>query len=159
MQRITTFVFPIRQEFQGPTDILFTLSSKVCRGETVTSGHGRLFANAYPGISDNSISGTAGPVPVASALKGGTTGTAYSETISAQGGTGPYTFAVVSGALPTGTSLNTSTGVISGTPSAAATYSFAISVTDANALTGSQSFTIEIDAPAGGGATNYGYFA
>src|ERR1039458_1221903 len=57
------------------------------------------------------------PVPVAQQLKGGTIGIAYSETISAQGGTSPYTFALTSGSLPTGTSLNTSTGVISGTRS------------------------------------------
>lgn len=94
------------------------------------------------------------PVPVAAALKGGTTGLAYSETISAQGGTAPYTFAVTSGALPASTSLNSATGVISGTPSSAATASFTVTVTDANGFTGSQAFAIIISAPAssGGGA-------
>src|SRR5258708_5373229 len=69
------------------------------------------------------------PVPVASALKGGAAGTAYSETISAQGGSSPYTFSVTSGALPTGTTM-TSGGVISGTPSAASTFGFTVTVTD-----------------------------
>ena len=98
-----------------------------------------------------------GPVPVGQVLAGGVTGTAYSETITADGGTGPYTFAVIGGALPTSTSLNTSTGVISGTPTVAGTYNFTIQVTDANALTGSFAFRIIIASPAvsGGGSFTY----
>lgn len=41
-------------------------------------------------------------------------------------GASPITFAVQTGSLPTGLSLNTSTGVISGTPSATGAYSFTI---------------------------------
>jgi hypothetical protein len=77
---------------------------------------------------------------------------AYSETINAQGGTSPYTFAVTSGALPTGTTLNPSSGVISGTPTAASTFSFTITVTDSLGFTGSQAFQIIIAAPSGGGS-------
>jgi hypothetical protein len=84
------------------------------------------------------------PVPVAANLKGGTSGTAYSETISAQGGTSPYTYAVTSGSLPTSTTLNSSTGVISGTPSATGTFTFTITVTDSLGYTGSQGFQIII---------------
>lgn len=91
------------------------------------------------------------PVPVAVELKGGTVGLIYSETISVNGGTAPYVFALLSGALPTGTNLNTSTGVISGTPSAAATFTFTIKVTDMNGYIGSQAFSITIAAPSGGG--------
>jgi hypothetical protein len=95
------------------------------------------------------------PVPVASALKGGTTGTAYSESITAQGGTSPYTFAVTSGALPTGCSMS-SGGSITGTPAVAATASFTVTVTDANGYTGSQAFSIIIaTASSGGGAYAY----
>src|SRR5258708_3792235 len=91
------------------------------------------------------------PVPVAANLAGGTTATAYSETINAQGGTSPYTFAATSGALPTGTTLNTASGVISGTPSATGTFSFTITVTDSLGFTGSQAFQISIAAPSAGG--------
>src|SRR5258708_4894960 len=86
------------------------------------------------------------PVPVAAGLKGGVTGTAYSETINAQGGTSPYTFAVTSGALPTGTTLNRSSGVISGTPSAASTFAFAVTVTDSLGFMGSQPSSVIIAA-------------
>lgn len=91
--------------------------------------------------------GSSNPVPTAANLAGGVTGTAYSETISASGGTSPYTYAVTSGALPTSTSLNTSTGVISGTPTVAGTYSFTITVTDNLSATGSTAFQIIISSP------------
>ena len=95
------------------------------------------------------------PNPVAANLAGGVTGTAYSETINAQGGTSPYTFAVTSGALPTGTTLNSSSGVVSGTPSAASTFSFTITVTDASGFIGSLAFQIIIAAPSAGGGGAY----
>ena len=40
----------------------------------------------------------------------------YSQGITVSGGLSPYTFILTSGALPSGLSLATSTGVISGTP-------------------------------------------
>lgn len=95
------------------------------------------------------------PVPVAANLAGGILGTAYSETISVQGGTSPYTFAVTSGALPTSTTLNTSTGVISGTPSVTGTFTFTITVTDALGFTGSQSFQIIVAIASSGGSFTF----
>ena len=48
-------------------------------------------------------------------LSAGTAGTAYSQLMTASGGTAPYAFALTSGTLPTGISLATS-GFLSGTP-------------------------------------------
>lgn len=105
---------------------------------------------SYP-IFSGSGGGPVSPVPLAAVLKGGSKGVAYSETMSGFGGTPPYTFALTSGSLPTGTSLNTSTGVISGTPSAIATYSFTIKVTDNLGAFNSFSFQITItDKPPSG---------
>jgi|SRR5579872_3659679 len=98
------------------------------------------------------------PSPVAIQLQGGVIGTAYSETISSSGGSSPYTFSVYTGSLPPGLSLNSSTGVISGTPTSAATYNFTIKVVDAVGNTGTQAFSIAIAASGGGSApSNYGY--
>jgi len=63
----------------------------------------------------------------------GTVHTAYSAIISVSGGCTPYKWAIVSGALPAGVSAKVSTATTSlnltGTPTTAATYTFAVKVT------------------------------
>ena len=56
-------------------------------------------------------------------------------TLSASNGTTPYTFSTISGALPTGVSLNPSTGEVSGTPSFPGNGSVTFRVTDNVAAT------------------------
>jgi len=77
-------------------------------------------------------------------LPNGTVGTGYNQIVSASGGTPPYAFAVSSGALPTGLTLNSSTGAITGTPTAAGTFTFTITATDATGCSGSRLYTITI---------------
>ncbi|HYM75013.1 MAG TPA: FG-GAP-like repeat-containing protein [Candidatus Dormibacteraeota bacterium] len=79
-------------------------------------------------------------------LPGGTVGVAYSQTLTATGGTTPYTWSTSSGSLPAGLSL-TAAGVISGTPTTAGTSNFTAKVTDANGLTATKPFSIVIVAP------------
>ncbi len=76
-------------------------------------------------------------------LPDGLLGTAYNQTITATGGTAPYTFAVTSGGLPPGLTL-ASGGALTGTPTATGNYSFVITATDANTCTGTRSYTISI---------------
>ena len=79
----------------------------------------------------------------------GSLGTAFigsitSITVSANSDT-TITYSVTSGSLPTGLSLNSSTGVISGTPTgSAATYNFTITATDVELQTTSRNFSILI---------------
>jgi len=63
-------------------------------------------------------------------LPGGSVSTLYSSTVKASGGVTPYTWEKTSGSLPAGLSLNSTTGNISGTPTATGTSSFTIQVTD-----------------------------
>jgi hypothetical protein len=72
-------------------------------------------------------------------LPNGTVGVAYSQTLTASGGSGPYTF-VVNGSLPNG--LMQSGNTISGTPTSAAAASFSITATDNNGCRGTTNFTI-----------------
>lgn len=51
------------------------------------------------------------------------------------GGTAPYTFSTVAGALPTGMTLNATTGRISGVPTSTGTYSVTVQATDVNGAT------------------------
>lgn len=64
------------------------------------------------------------------ALSGGTVGTVYNATLAVAGGTGTKTWSISSGTLPTGLSLNASTGVISGTPTAPGSSTFTVRVQD-----------------------------
>ena len=77
-------------------------------------------------------------------LPGGVAALPYSQTLSAAGGTAPYTFAVTAGALPAGLSLDGASGAITGTPTALATASFTITATDALGFTGTRDYTLEV---------------
>ncbi|MHB8800639.1 MAG: putative Ig domain-containing protein [Thermoanaerobaculia bacterium] len=78
---------------------------------------------------------------------GGTTGIAYSQSVGSAGGLGTVTYAVTTGALPTGLVLDGASGAITGTPTAAGTYNFTVTATDANGCTGSQAYTVVIVCP------------
>lgn len=83
-------------------------------------------------------------------LPGGTVGAAYSQQLTAGGGTGEqeYTFSVSGGALPFGLTLNRDTGLLSGTPTAAGTYRFTITATfELSLCSGSRDYTITIAVP------------
>ncbi|MFZ0230973.1 MAG: putative Ig domain-containing protein, partial [Mycobacterium sp.] len=77
-------------------------------------------------------------------LNNGIVGTAYSQTLAATGGIAPYTWSISAGNLPPGLSLNASTGAITGTPTAAGTYSFAAKVTDSESPTHSATASLSI---------------
>jgi subtilisin family serine protease len=69
------------------------------------------------------------PAITTSSLPNGTKNVAYNATLGATGGVTPYSWSVTAGSLPTGLTLG-STGTIGGTPSAAGTFGFTVTVTD-----------------------------
>lgn len=73
----------------------------------------------------------------------------YSGQIQVTGGTGPYTFAINSGALPPGMSLSAG-GLLSGTPTAPGNYILVVQVTDANGLSSVITLAISVAASATG---------
>ncbi|MEP7208079.1 MAG: IPTL-CTERM sorting domain-containing protein [Casimicrobiaceae bacterium] len=91
-----------------------------------------------------------------SPLPGTTVGAGFSQTFSATGGTPPYTsWIVVTGAVPAGLTLNPSTGVLSGTPTASGLSTFTLQVTDSAAATASKSFSLNVSSVPGPAATNH----
>lgn len=84
--------------------------------------------------------------PAAGALTAGDVGTAYTATIAATGGIGTVSYAVTQGALPAGLTLNSATGEISGTPTAAGTSSFTVTATFTGSGTKATAYSIAVTA-------------
>jgi uncharacterized repeat protein (TIGR01451 family) len=108
----------------------------------------------------------AGPALLFPAPPGGEVGVTYSDQLTVTAGTSPFTWSVSSGSLPPGVTLGASTGLLSGIPTTAGTYSFTVKVTDNSGLTSTEAATVTIipgpsmtfAAPPGGWTnTVYGY--
>ncbi|MEO5560187.1 MAG: ice-binding family protein [Dokdonella sp.] len=95
--------------------------------------------------NDATICSSCGVLTIAPAsLLPMTIGTPYSQTLTASGGTAPYSFAVMGGALPPGISL-TPAGTLSGTPTASGSFSFTVRATDALGCVGDVSYTVIVN--------------
>lgn len=130
-------------------NILAETSITLTTGANVVAGRLLALTGAVTLDADNvTVCGPTIPCPVITlsptTLPNGVVGIPYSQTVSGVGGTAPYTFTLSSGALPSGLTLNTSTGAISGTPIGAGTFNFIITATDANGCPGSQPYSIVI---------------
>jgi hypothetical protein len=75
-----------------------------------------------------------------------TAGSNYSNTFSASGGSGIYSYSVTVGNLPVGTTLNGATGGLSGVVVCAGSYSFTIAAKDTNNVLGSTAYAGSIAA-------------
>ena len=78
-------------------------------------------------------------------LPTGSVGVAYSQTLTATGGTGGYTWTVGPGSLPAGLNLSGG-GMISGTPSAAGSSMFTVQVKDSSGATATKPLSITVNA-------------
>jgi uncharacterized protein (TIGR03437 family) len=77
-------------------------------------------------------------------LPAGQAGVSYSASLSANGGTPPYTWSVTSSALPGGLFLTAGNGAITGTPNGAGSFSFGVTVTDSAGLTANATLSISV---------------
>lgn len=90
--------------------------------------------------------GTTPPLLTTTTLPTGASGVPYNYTLTATGGTPPYTWSLYNGNLPNGLTLN-SAGSISGTPIIAVNANFAILVTDSVGSASAKDFSLSITAP------------
>ncbi len=112
----------------GASNASFTLTATDGNGATATA----TLSIAVTGITVNPAK-----------LLNGLTFAPYTETSSATGGTGSYTFSLASGSLPAGLTLNGN--LIVGTPTTAGASTFTIRADDdANTCFGEQTYTINI---------------
>ncbi len=93
------------------------------------------------------VAAAGGPLLVLTdSLPRGTLGQQYAERLIASGGVTPYAWAVVSGALPPGLTLQPD-GLVSGVPEALGSFPFTARVADSSQQTAARQYTIVIEAP------------
>lgn len=131
-----------------PTGLTLNTSTGAISGTPTAPGTFTFTVQATDALSTVATKGlsiTVGIAPLVvttTSLPAATVGTAYNRTLTASGGVKPYTWAIIAGALPTGLTLNTSTGAISGTPTTPGTFAFTVQVTDTLATTATQNLSI-----------------
>ncbi len=89
---------------------------------------------------------TAPPTPATVSgfpLPGGEVALAYSGALSANGGTSPYTWSLMAGALPGGLNLGQD-GSVTGTPTIPGTFTFSVQVADKNNASSTASGSIKV---------------
>jgi sugar lactone lactonase YvrE len=134
-----------------PAGLSLNTSSGVLSGTPTTTGVSTFTvsaANVFGSVTSASISITVQSVPAFTADSPASSvseGVSYSYTFTASGSPAP-TFSVSAGSLPTGLSLNSSTGVLSGTPSATGSFTFTVGATNAAGGASSGSITMAVDA-------------
>lgn len=87
-------------------------------------------------------------VVTASPMASGTMGTSYSKAVAAMGGKPPYSWWLAAGTLPAGLTLNATTGVLAGMPTAGKTSNFTIRVTGSDLGSVTKSFQLTVVNPA-----------
>ena len=112
------------------------------------AGHTATGCNSGPGGRGGSYSQNSGPIIALSptSLPNGAVASAYSQTLTATGGTAPYSFTLDAGTLPAGLTLNPN-GSLSGTPTAGGVFNFTVRATDAASQSVTQAYTLTIAAP------------
>jgi len=135
-----------------PAGLSLAAATGVLSGIPSVSGTFPFTVQATDSASDTAMQQltlTLGAAPVIStaSLPTGVAGFAYSQTLMATGGAGAQTWSLLSGTLPAGLSLNSSTGTIAGTPAAFGTSPIMVKVTDGNGGTATQQITLQIVNP------------
>ena len=84
------------------------------------------------------------PTIVTTGFPDATRNAEYTASVEVSGGTAPLAWSITSGSLPNGLSLDTTTGLISGSATSLGTSSFTIGVSDGDGRTDSASFSITV---------------
>ncbi len=125
-----------------------TLSDGVYAGSatiTPTASGSFTYGLTCGGFESGFATLTVPPLSIATAsLPDATVGAAYSAVVSAQNGLGPYVWSVASGNLPAGLTLDAGSGTISGTPTAAGSYSFTVQVADAESVPATATISLSL---------------
>jgi len=117
-------------------------------------GPGNTLKTGGPGTGPTPPAALAISSPAAGTLPNATVGVSHVISVTATGGTAPYTFSATS--LPAELSLDTGTGQITGTFTSPGSHSFVVQVTDSAAGSASRNFVLNVVAPGTGGGSGSG---
>jgi hypothetical protein len=123
----------------GPDTFTVTLTD--ADGQTASEGYAVAVA-----VAPAPAPPVAPPSTTTTLLPDAQVGAAYEQSITGSGGTTPYQWSISAGSLPAGLSLDPIIGTLTGTPSATGQDSFTVTLTDANGLTATEGYTLEVGA-------------
>lgn len=108
--------------------------------------------------SGNPSAGSTSALNISASLPAASVGAGYSGSVSASGGSAPYTFSIAWGQLPDGVQLAQNSGAISGTPNSSGNFSFSISVTDSSGQSQQKALQISVanNSSSGGSGSSSG---
>ncbi len=151
--RITGYVVTPYIAGVAQTPITFATAANTQTVTGLTAGTAYTFtvaainaAGTGPASAPSSIvTPNAAPTLTFAAPPSGQVAVSYSQQLTVTNGTAPFSWAVTGGSLPPGLTLSSS-GLLSGTPTAAGSSTFTVQVTDASGSTASRSLTVTIAA-------------
>ena len=137
---VITFTIPL---FSG--DVYLSILSSANIHNPPTAGSYPVHLQTVGGDSSSYSVEITAPLSIyTSSLPDGTVCALYSQKLQARYGTGSYTWSIISGSFPPGLTLDSSTGIISGTPTTASTYNFTVQVKDST-QTATKNLSIKIN--------------
>ncbi len=136
---------PTASSLNSPVGLEYDVATS--RLYVVDSGDHRVLQYTLPQLTTTILSSATNGVIVED--------TSYNEFLGAIGGGGQYTFALTTGVLPSGLTLNTSTGEISGTPPDPGIFCFTIRVQDQYGLFDEREYYLHVRPASTGGGGHF----
>ncbi len=134
-----------------PSGLTLNSSAGVISGSPTVNG---TFNFTVKGVDASGCAGTRAysltvncPIITLGSIPDGTAGVSYNGSAAVTSPSGSFTYAVTSGSLPSGLSINSASGIISGIPTSAGTSTFTVTATGLGSCTGSRTYVVAFGCP------------